>query len=188
MSAVQRPAAKWAAANPDVAGWVKEHRHTSAFAGSLIEYARRHGRLTDGQSAAVRRIIAEKREAPSVDVTRLEDAFAAAWASGLRRVRITMGDVIVKPASETSSNAGALYVTNAEGAYLGKVARGKFYRVRSCTDEQEGVITRLIQDPKAAAEAYGLESGICCLCSRELSDPESVARGIGPVCAKRFNW
>lgn len=36
------------------------------------------------------------------------------------------------------------------------------------------------------AQEYGRQTGTCMVCSRRLSDPESVARGIGPVCARRF--
>ena len=36
------------------------------------------------------------------------------------------------------------------------------------------------------AQAWGVETGICCVCSADLTDPVSVARGIGPVCASKF--
>ena len=36
------------------------------------------------------------------------------------------------------------------------------------------------------AAAFGHLHGICFVCCRALTDPESVARGIGPVCAKRI--
>lgn len=35
------------------------------------------------------------------------------------------------------------------------------------------------------AKAWGLQYGICCVCAANLSDPKSVAAGIGPVCGKR---
>lgn len=37
----------------------------------------------------------------------------------------------------------------------------------------------------ADAMALGVATGVCCVCGRELSDSDSVARGIGPVCAGR---
>ncbi|OEJ20902.1 DUF6011 domain-containing protein [Streptomyces subrutilus] len=40
---------------------------------------------------------------------------------------------------------------------------------------------------KEAAEAYGKEHGLCAACGRLLTDPVSVARGIGPVCLKHFS-
>lgn len=36
------------------------------------------------------------------------------------------------------------------------------------------------------AAAFGHATGTCLVCARTLTDPESVARGIGPVCAARF--
>lgn len=35
------------------------------------------------------------------------------------------------------------------------------------------------------AKAWGAEHGICCVCAALLSDPKSIAAGIGPVCGKR---
>lgn len=35
------------------------------------------------------------------------------------------------------------------------------------------------------AKAWGVETGICCVCSAFLTDARSVAAGIGPVCASR---
>ena len=35
------------------------------------------------------------------------------------------------------------------------------------------------------AKAWGRQYGICCVCAADLTDPKSVAAGIGPVCAKR---
>lgn len=36
------------------------------------------------------------------------------------------------------------------------------------------------------AMEWGHQWGRCLVCNAELTDPKSVARGIGPVCAKRF--
>jgi hypothetical protein len=38
----------------------------------------------------------------------------------------------------------------------------------------------------AEAKEFGIETGICCVCGAFLTDPNSVAEGIGPVCASRF--
>jgi hypothetical protein len=35
------------------------------------------------------------------------------------------------------------------------------------------------------AKAWGAQFGTCCVCAALLTDPESVARGIGPVCGSR---
>ena len=35
------------------------------------------------------------------------------------------------------------------------------------------------------AMAFGVATGCCCICGALLTDPKSITRGIGPVCAKR---
>jgi len=35
----------------------------------------------------------------------------------------------------------------------------------------------------ADAQAWGVETGVCCVCGAFLTDAKSVANGIGPVCA-----
>jgi hypothetical protein len=37
-----------------------------------------------------------------------------------------------------------------------------------------------------AAKAFGIQYGVCVVCGRTLVDADSVAAGIGPVCAKKF--
>lgn len=53
----------------------------------------------------------------------------------------------------------------------------------------KGAITALAPAHKMSredAKAFGVETGICCVCGAFLTDDKSVAEGIGPVCAKRF--
>lgn len=40
------------------------------------------------------------------------------------------------------------------------------------------------ENPKKYIINYGLETGECSICGRELSDYESVKRGIGPICSQ----
>lgn len=69
-------------------------------------------------------------------------------------------------------------------------ARGE---VRIWKKHQDNVSLReamlvLVGDPKAASQAYALETSCCGVCGRTLSTPESIARGIGPDCADRLGW
>jgi hypothetical protein len=41
---------------------------------------------------------------------------------------------------------------------------------------------------KDQAAEFGHTHGSCLICMKELTDPESVARGIGPVCATRLEY
>ena len=52
-----------------------------------------------------------------------------------------------------------------------------------------GAIRKLSADDRMSVEdakAFGLQFGVCCCCGATLTDPKSIAAGIGPVCAKRL--
>lgn len=52
----------------------------------------------------------------------------------------------------------------------------------------KGAIHRISADDRMTpeqAEELGALYGVCVVCGAELTDPQSVARGIGPVCRKR---
>jgi len=50
------------------------------------------------------------------------------------------------------------------------------------------VLGKIAENPAEAASRYGLLIGACGICNRRLTNDESRARGIGPVCAERFGW
>lgn len=43
-------------------------------------------------------------------------------------------------------------------------------------------------NPKQAMIDYGLQSGVCGRCASPLTDPDSLARGLGPICAGKTGW
>jgi hypothetical protein len=45
---------------------------------------------------------------------------------------------------------------------------------------------RELAGAEAAAVAFSREHGVCAACLAPLTDPESIARGLGPICAGRF--
>jgi hypothetical protein len=52
-----------------------------------------------------------------------------------------------------------------------------------------GVIYKLREADRLSleeAQAFGHQTGQCCVCSRTLTNPESVALGIGPICGGRI--
>jgi len=51
----------------------------------------------------------------------------------------------------------------------------------------EDLLNELEANPLLAAVKYGKLSGRCCSCGRDLTDPESIEAGIGPVCVLKFN-
>ena len=62
-------------------------------------------------------------------------------------------------------------------------------RVEASFVYSAGAMRLLSEDTRMTlteAEAWGLHYGVCCVCARTLTDPVSVARGLGPVCAGRI--
>jgi len=102
-----------------------------------------------------------------------------------------------KPASRVS------FVELELGMY--RLANGDIYRVQRSRESgrlyakkldwanntfvfESGAMRLLTADDRmtlADAKAWGVETGICCVCSAFLTDPKSVEAGIGPVCARR---
>ena len=197
--------AAFEAANPVVAAW---------WTGSTFEFAidmrnrmLNAGDLTKGQLEAVIRC-AEKfntvklerqakaaavvAAAPVVDVSSIHVAFGKALAKGIKNPKLKMysgaQSFTFSRAKDSSANAGAIYVKSEEDLYLGKVMTGKFLKSRDCTPEAEAEVLKVLADPAQAAIAYGKEFGVCSACSRTLTDPVSIAAGIGPICAGNFGF
>lgn len=179
------------AAEPEAFAWLDAHAGNE-FADSLVRYATKKGYLSDGQLNAVLRSIERDKQraeaeknAPNVDTTRLEAVFQVAAGNGLKKPALTIGPFHFSPAPATGHNPGAIYVKQ-EGVYLGKMLRGQF--LARLTGEFVGEVLKIAGDPEGEAIKHGKLTGRCAVCSRKLSDPESTARGIGPVCASRYGW
>lgn len=50
------------------------------------------------------------------------------------------------------------------------------------------ILDRIERDPKKAMVDYGLQSGVCGRCASPLTDPDSLTRGLGPVCRNKLGW
>lgn len=64
-------------------------------------------------------------------------------------------------------------------------ASDDWHPVRYAT-ARAGILRKISADVKAAAIRYGKELGVCSVCGRTLTNPESIAAGIGPVCEGRL--
>lgn len=79
-----------------------------------------------------------------------------------------------------------------EGRWAGRTfvnvqASDDFYPVRNGS-ERAKILTAIAADPQAAMLRYGVELGSCGHCGRTLTNEESRARGIGPICASKMGW
>lgn len=72
--------------------------------------------------------------------------------------------------------------------YLNRLigAPGDWTRDKLSVMLQAAAAKHILEDPKASAVEYAKQHGRCAVCESPLSDPASIARSMGPVCAKRF--
>lgn len=167
----------------------------SSFAQDL---AAKFNRLSEKQYAWAHKLAVDNTQPQKVDNTQpsqfeaLFNAFEAAKRKGAKRLTLRFEGVNVKPNRDLT----ALWVTSQtekeEGnyglqpKYLGKVTRSALDSRLS--DDVKEVILQASNDPLTAAIRYGKVSGECSCCGRELTDPQSIERGIGPICADKFGW
>lgn len=182
---------------PTRAAWIDANPGFD-FAQSLKAAVMRFGGLTANQAAAIDRLIARdearkaamaqrKAEAAPIDVNKIEVAFGVA-SSRLKKPKLRLpGGFEVSKAGIRSRNPGALYVCQGE-EYLGKIMGGVFERSAKCSPETEAAFRAHMDDPLAAAVEFGRVTGQCACCGKTLTNPESIERGIGPICASSFGW
>lgn len=191
--------AVFAEEHPSEAQWVRENASSFDFAARMQEAVVKWGHLTPGQLGGIQKCLAARAraqeakaervtQAPTVNLDGLKAAFGNA-SEHLKSPKLRLPGFTISPAKAGSANPGAMYVKSDSGQYLGKITPdSRFQCVRECDKETESRVVAAIQDPKAAAISYGRETGRCSCCGRDLTDPVSIANGIGPVCANRFGW
>lgn len=184
---------QWIAAHKAAYTWLVDAQGTgSTFAASLLRDLTQYGSLTTNQLIAVERNVLHVSQVPAnvagVGFTLLRSAFQQARTSGLKYPKVHVGSLRFTLAQDDSKNPGYIYV-RADGGYVGKISpTGEFSAEPWASTAQIAHITTVARDPKAAAIAHGHATGNCAICSKHLSDPESVTRGMGPTCAQRFGW
>lgn len=63
---------------------------------------------------------------------------------------------------------------------------GDFLRVPVKGANRMATLKLIALDPKGAAIEFSRRFTVCAVCGSPLTDPESMERGLGPVCAERF--
>lgn len=191
---------KFAAEHPAEDAWIKARGMSFEFAGSMALALIQYGHLTEKQLAAVQKCVASdkaraeekaQREAaaPVLSIGPLGDVFAKAYANGLKFPRLHFGAFAIYKASDTSKNPGHYYVVGDKDsdAYFGKITpAGKFMFSRDAGPELVAAVEAVMADPLASAVQSGIQTGICACCGAELTNPESIERGIGPICYSKW--
>lgn len=99
--------------------------------------------------------------------------------AGCYRLRFSGSDLNVKIDRPTSGRwAGFVFVkTLDEHGFEQRLSRA----------DTKGVLTAIAEmGAKESSAEYGRYSGVCGVCHRTLTNPDSIQAGIGPVCASRF--
>lgn len=191
---------------PEIMAWILATQ-SFEFAVSMLANVKRTGELTEGQIAACERCIernktrkvealAKIESAPIVLVDKLMEAFESAKANKAKRPILRFESFQASLAPSTGVNAGAIYIKSNSDVYLGKIQNGKFFARNECSEEQTRDVTNAMRDPVNAAIAYGKKNRgtedspeyFCACCGIQLTNPESIARGIGPICADKFGF
>lgn len=71
--------------------------------------------------------------------------------------------------------------------FLDVQASDTWYPVKATYARQE-ILADIARNPKAAMLLYGQEIGSCGHCGRTLTDEESRAFGVGPICRAKLGW
>lgn len=195
--AAQAKIDEFAAQYPAEHAWMVAKAPSFDFASSMLQALQKWGTLTAGQLAAVTRMVAreaqyqvekaQRAQALAEQAARPVEALHALHGVMQKHAKFYAGELTL-----SRRNADQLVWikhANAEKV-IGKIDGGVLTlwnrpgvdskAVRAMLDEFEGA-------PLQTAMKYGKLSGVCCSCGRELTDDASIAAGIGPICAKKFN-
>jgi Family of unknown function (DUF6011) len=131
--------------------------------------------------------VQQARTTQNAEAVRLMSTMPKLFALMQRLSKLTIGQIQI-----VRKNQDSLCWIKHEGAekVVGRLVDGGSLTLWARPGvNQAGLIEalRAIEaDPEAAAVLHGRASGRCSVCSRDLTDPESIARGIGPICAEKF--
>lgn len=177
------------------------------FANKIVDYFQKKGYVSEGYAKWIPKLldIAENNRNPqeasgSISVRtgpkvenfeRVISIFDTAKEKGYKKkIILRFGDDTLKvklsEAPKTGMNAGMVYVTSNDD-YKGKIDRQGNWKVSGDQDEKLlKLLSEFVMEPLKVAKKYGFATGQCCCCGKALTDPNSIAAGIGPICADKF--
>lgn len=146
-------------------------------------------KVTQRQEALIANLLRERDYTLTADVRTLSVSQASALISELFRApkRVSAGRVSEAGMYRTAD--GTIYRVQASrgsGNLYAKrlLAGGGFEYVAGAIR----LLTPADRMSLAEAQAFGVATGVCCVCGALLTDERSVTRGIGPVCAGKGWW
>jgi hypothetical protein len=164
---------------------------TSSFARDLY---RKFNKLSEKQYAWAVKMAQDKiaveaqLQDQGYDFSGLVQMIQTAKDNGLKRIKVRLGDVILKPSKDDR-----VYVCSAtemqDGMYGPQPKFLGWIKSNQTTLRNQDIINELEDaalDPTRAAKVHGQRTGTCACCGRELTNSLSIQMGIGPICAERF--
>ncbi len=167
---------------PSVTEWLVANKDESEFADSLYKAGIRYGHLTEGQTNAVLNNISRDGDTSKdseLDLSPLLKGFYSV-PDGNTRLKVA-----IRRPGKNSTWQGWIFVDDG-AAYGSRKNYGRQGPDSLYRGDIRDALAAILEDPKAAMIAYGKLTGTCGVCGRKLEDEESVAAGIGPICASRF--
>ena len=163
-----------------------------SFASSLLSGYDRFGSFTDRQrpyAEKLARSVPVMREAPSAPekpaATLCPNICSKVNLNGFSR--FTVGSLAL-----SLKNDGSCIWVKWDGRIVGVIDSTTFelrttrrYATQYAIDKALIELARVEADPLAAARENGVLTGRCSCCGRPLTDPTSIAYGIGPICRER---
>ena len=181
--------------------FMEMNSHWNDFFASMVERVQDH-RMTEKQEAACYRIMnktlesraAKEASKPKIsNLSSIHDLFNRALANGKKR-RALLG-AHFSDDSETvthvikitpAANKPVLWV-KVDNEFCGGIQEDgstRFNRHAPVWLTED--LQRIADNPLDEARLYGRVTGTCCCCARELTDPESIKEGIGPICKSKW--
>ena len=183
---------------------LREHVSWNDFASSLVQQYDRKRSLSDKQLDAAERMLAKiaatraakaardeaRTQVPVERLSAIHLMFGRAMDGGQKRPVYRAAGLVLSLAPLSGRNSGSIYVKDAEtGDYFGKIDEHLVYRaVHAAPEWAAEALSRIARDPSTAAVEYGRETGRCSCCGRELTNPDSIALGIGQICKDRWGF
>ncbi len=181
-------------------------KNTSDFAQSLVAQSKDNRKtLSPKQISWVYKFAEDVRSQSKkpveaqVFVSNILSSMARARANGLKKPKVKLvgpNDTKVKIVyMATGTNAGGCWVNLSSPTMVGYVLGGKitpsgeFLVINNEVCAKQDLIkyfTTVDNNFEIAVKDYGFITSSCSICGLTLTDPKSIERGIGPVCAEKY--
>lgn len=158
---------------------------------SLAASLRRYGRLTEKQLAYAQALIGwSMDDAADKPAAQQATPRPATWAALQPFAKLLAGRLEFR-----KKHGQPMWWVVFDGALVGKAEDGAVTgfgaKIRAAGIEVadlRAALDAFEADPTGALRAHGLATGSCGCCGIELTNPESIALGIGPICAEKLGF